>query len=99
MILRDAVKVREAFVQERRYILQLLEYLRIVALLYKLNKFFKYLFYIAYFFLVRIHNLLLVHQPLLLSFVFALKFPNDVELLLFNLPLQFRKAILNVVEL
>ena len=99
LILGDAVEVCEAFVQEGRDVLQFLEHLCIVALLYKLDQLFKDLFYVPYFFLVCVHDLLFVHQSLLLSLVFALEFTNDVELLLFNLSLQFGKSILDVVEL
>ena len=73
--------------QERSDVLQLLEDLRVVILLDELHQLLVYLLDVRYFFLVCIHYLFLVHQPLLLSLVLSLKLCDDVLLLLFDLPL------------
>lgn len=49
--------------------------------------------------LVGCHDLVFVHEPLLLSFVLSLKLKDDVLLLLLQLSLQLGEAVLDVVEL
>lgn len=65
----------------------------------ELNKLIKDLDNILELLSVSVYKLLLVHESLLLSFVFALEAYNDILFLLLQLADQLREAILDVADL
>jgi hypothetical protein len=99
LILRDAVQIGERLMEKGRDILDLLQDLCVVALIYVLHEFLEYLLNIFDFFLVRADDLFFVHQPLLLSLVLPFELSDDILLLLIDFPLKLREAVIDVVQL
>lgn len=85
--------------QEGRDVLNLLQHLSVVGALHEVDEFLEDLLDVVDLLLVAYDDLLLVHEPLLLSLVLALELRHDVSLLLLDLPYQFCKPVLNVVQL
>ena len=85
--------------QESSDILNLLENLRIVALVNILNQLFKDLFYVFDLLLVGRDDLLFIHKPLLLSLVLSFEFNYDVLFFLIYFSLEFGEPVVDIVEL
>ena len=99
LILRYAVEVSEALVQERGDVLDLLQHLCIVAHVDELHELLEDGLDIVDLFVVRIDDAFLVHETLLFAFILALEFCDDVLFLLFYFSLKFCETVLDIRQL